>query len=217
MKKRFLAVALGLTLLSSTLFTGCAKMNSIIGKKDSIEGEWECTIDMVDTLNDQFEEAGMGGYFDIDNFKITMQLEFDDDGNYSMTVDEDALKDTMDDVIDSMTTGLEDMLADLAEENGMTFDDLMSAMGYESMSDYMEEAFSEDTFNDMVTTMETEGKYKVEDDKLFMTTSKEEDFSDDEYDIFELDGDELKFTERVGSDEEDDMSMYYPITFERID
>ena len=61
--------------------------------------------------------------------------------------------------------------------------------------------------------MATEGYWKVEDDK-FYTAETEDDFDEDEYDEFELDGDSLTFTDGSGEDAEE-MQFIYPMEFTR--
>ncbi len=79
------------------------------------------------------------------------------------------------------------------------------------------QAYGETDFVAMFDGFNDSGIYKVEGNKIF-SAEKGSSFSDEQYEVFELDGDKLTLKELVGAPE-DQLAMaefIYPLEFARI-
>lgn len=165
------------------------------GKKgDSIVGKWE------GKLSDKAIEEMLGAEdLDIDT-KLTICFEFDEDGEGKMGFDEDNFKDFVEEFAELS-------LEMMAEEMGMTADDMLSAMDM-TKNEYIDLVFEEMDS----TELEIEFTYEIDGDEMTLTNE------DDEESVitFELDGDELKMTdiEEEGASE-DLIAAMFPLTLER--
>lgn len=165
------------------------------GKKgDSIVGKWE------GKLSDKAIEEMLGAEdLDIDT-ELMIYFEFDEDGEGKMGFDEDNFKDFVEEFAELS-------LEMMAEEMGMTADDMLSAMDM-TKDEYIDLVFAEMDS----TEMEIEFAYEIDGDEMTLTNE------DDEESVitFELDGDELKMTdiEEEGASE-DLIAAMFPLTLER--
>ncbi len=152
--KKILAVLLVMAMLFA--LTAC-NSNSIVGK-----WEWEMTV--------EGEMMGIEGFDG--EFTMIMVFEFDKDSNYSISVDKDALEES-----------LEDFEADLVEY-------LVQELG-EGSRKYAENQVAQLNLSGLFATqdMDEEGEYEIDGDYLILIPD-DEDVDEQEYE-FELDGNKL--------------------------
>ena len=163
------------------------KVEKVEKKTDAelIVGTWEATVDMGDYINAEMAgEPGME-YFDFSGVEATLSYEFDEDGDYVLTISmnkemvEKVFRNAMQKILEEAAAAEGYTLEELAAEEGMTVEELLDAA--------MEESFdAEDFFGD-----ETErGSYEIKDGKLYIFDRGDE-LDEDDYFEYKLKGDKL--------------------------
>lgn len=217
MKKLF-SVVLCLILSLSMLLT----MTGCFGEQSKYIGTWKANLDFTEIMNDELaNDVDMGGYFTITDFSVVMYLEFNDDGTYSMWVEEDSVEQAMEQMIDDLTLGMEDYLTDYFASEGITVtvQEALDSLGMtmdELMDDSFDDEMMDETVNDMLDAINGEGNFKVEGDRLFLSDGLEYAVDEDVYDICEISGDILKMLEGEGYEDGGPFANLYPVTFTRV-
>lgn len=209
MKKR-IALVLCLVLALSAVLCGCGT------EKDKLLGSWTTTIDMAAMFNEELAaEPEMAEYLSVETLEIGFQLTFNEDDTYALTVDPttmDAAAETLGQVVsEGMRKYFSDALA--AQGIEMDIDEALAAMGMDLdalVEEMKDEVFSEEA----VAEMNVEGRFKVEDGKLYLTESVDEEPVGGEYNTYTLDGDKL--TLDAGSEADSDMAFMFPMVLERV-
>ena len=189
------------------------KVEKVEKKTDAelIVGTWEATVDMGDYLNAEMAgEPGME-YFDFSGVEATLSYEFDEDGDYVLTISmnkeplEKVFRNAMQKILEEAAAAEGYTLEELAAEEGMTVEELLDAA--------MEESFdAEDFFDD-----ETErGSYEIKDGKLYIFDRGDE-LDEDDYFEYKLKGDKLTLVAEYEDGELSDESEaeLYPMDFVR--
>lgn len=211
--KKVLSVITTACILLSMVFvlSGCSS------DAEKFIGKWNVSIDMTDTINEQFAaEEEVGDYLKVKEFSLPMIFTFRDDGTYKLEADSDKFSETYDNLIADFKDGMNKYLEDSIKKTGvdMTADDLLKSQGI-TMDELIDQAFTEDMFNEMVSSMSAKGNYKVEDGKLYTTSDESDDFDDDAYDEYKIVSDsEIELTKSVGADDEETNKMY-PLTLKK--
>lgn len=152
--KKLIAILLAVSMLFA--LSAC-NSNSIVGK-----WQWEITMD-----------GEMMGFEDFDGeLTMIMVFEFDKDGNYFISVDKDALAESVEDFEAAL---VEYIVQDVGENSRKYAENLVAQMNLS------ENLAGQD--------MEEEGEYEIDGDYLIMTPD-DEDEEEEEYE-FELDGNKL--------------------------
>ena len=189
------------------------KVEKVEKKTDAelIVGTWEATVDMGDYLNAEMAgEPGME-YFDFSGVEATLSYEFDEDGDYVLTISmnkeplEKVFRNAMQKILEEAAAAEGYTLEELAAEEGMTVEELLDAA--------MEESFdAENFFGD-----ETErGSYEIKDGKLYIFDRGDE-LDEDDYFEYKLKGDKLTLVAEYEDGELSDESEaeLYPMDFVR--
>jgi len=184
---------------------------------EMILGTWKADLDIADEIKNSItpeELEEINEIFSLDTFNITLLITFNDDGTYSMAVDEASVQVT----VDEMMKGMEEYIVDTFDaelaESGLTLDMLLalSEMTYEEfmaeMMSEVEEIPAELTSN-ILASFNFTGKYVVEDGKLF---TFDEVLDENNYDNYTLTDSALTLTEHIG---EDDTISTYPLEFRK--
>lgn len=209
--KKAVSIILCLVLVLSMLLTmtGCGEQSKFIGK-------WRGEIDLADMINEQFAaDETMSQYLNIDSFEFSFTFEFKDDGTYSQSLDEDSLEDAMDDFIDDVVDGMEDYMDDEAKKLGLTTSDVLSASGYNSVREMVEESYSETSFEEITGELNNEGNFKVADGKLYLSDGKDYAIDEEQYYTYEITEDKIVLKETFIEDEQD-LKDLFPWTLEKI-
>ena len=219
--KRIAALLLALVMVFA--LCACSDSGSGKDKDDKVEkvekktdaelivGTWEATVDMGDYLNAEMAgEPGME-YFDFSGVEATLSYEFDEDGDYVLTISmnkellEKVFRNAMQKILEEAAAAEGYTLEELAAEEGMTVEELLDAA--------MEESFdAEDFFGD-----ETErGSYEIKDGKLYIFDRGDE-LDEDDYFEYKLKGDKLTLVAEYEDGELSDESEaeLYPMDFVR--
>ena len=176
-------------------------------KTSDIVGEWEGEVDMACILNYMFEASlgDLAEYLTLDSFEVRFTFEFDDDGMFSMTINERDFEKELENAAEVWIDGYYEIIDIQIEEQGldMTPDEYAEQHLGMSVEDFIEEALVSGMD---AAQFENYGNYELDGSKLYMDSSRE-------YYIIEIDGDELVFEgySEGGLDEE----LLGGIVFER--
>lgn len=209
--RKSMSLMLCLSLMCALLLacSGCGNK-----EKDALVGTWETTLDMTDMVNDEMK-AGLGSdaaemmkYLTIDDFSIKVSLTFNSDDTYKMSVDEKALEDCVDNVINIFRDGIEKYFEELIAQQGidMTVDEVLEAMNMGTLDDLIEEAFDRDDLMSSVDDMESSGKFEVKGGVMYLT-----DKDGTGMESYKLDGNKLTLTGEGVDDS--DLEAFYPLVF----
>ena len=189
------------------------KVEKVEKKTDAelIVGTWEATVDIGDYINAEMAgEPGME-YFDFSGVEATLSYEFDEDGDYVLTISmnkellEKVFRNAMQKILEEAAAAEGYTPEELAAEEGMTVEELLDAA--------MEESFdAENFFGD-----ETErGSYEIKDGKLYIFDRGDE-LDEDDYFEYKLKGDKLTLVVEYEDGELSDESEaeLYPMDFVR--
>jgi len=204
-------IALSLCLILALSLCACG------GAKEDLTGKWTTNINMAKVFNDEMAAADptMAEYMSLDTFDLPLVLELKADGTYTMTVDPAAMEESMGKLVQAMSTGLEAYFAAVFAEQGLEMDvhEALEAMGMD-LDALVEELSAELTSEEMFDSFTTEGKYKAEKGRLYLTESMDEVINPAIYNTYTLDGDTL--TLEQGTEElEDGMEIMFPMVLTR--
>lgn len=158
--------------------------------KTGIVGTWKANMKLAE-YGDMGDMSGMEEYIDVDKLAITVTMKFTADGKYKLTVDESSI----DKLVDVMCDGLEDYMKDMAKEMGMSYKDLLSAIGVKSIRELLEGEGMMDEFEDL-KDMNESGEYTFEDGVLTLD-GDEVDFELKGNTLtLEVEGMDVKFTRK---------------------
>ena len=75
-----LSVVMAIAML--TMLTGCGS------ETEKFIGTWETTVNLTDTINQQFaEDEEMANYLKADKFELRMLFTFNEDGTHKVSID----------------------------------------------------------------------------------------------------------------------------------
>lgn len=210
MKKR-IAVLLCLVMVFSMCLCACSN------EKDAILGSWKGSMDMTSMVNDEVAagDPEMAQYLKLDKFEMTFVMTFNEDDTFSMVLDEAALEAEIDAVADQIVQGTMDyMVAMLAEEGlEMTAEEIMAMSGItveDLKAEFMDSVDLEAAFSEV----NTYGKFKVKDGKLFTSESVDEEVNILVYELYTIEGDSLTIDKGNSADSDGDFA--YPMTFQKV-
>jgi hypothetical protein len=211
--KSLLSIVLCICLIA-TAFVGCSK-------KSSLEGTWVTTIDLTQEINDamysNLDDDTLSYLGDLsDPLSVDLLYTFDEDNNYTITVDEDKLLTDLSAYMGKMIDSVAEATYKIAESQGMSRDELddfyMSEYGITLKGDLADKIDINDTVNDIVDSLVQIHSQSaiIEGDRIYEV---DEYGNKTGYETFTLDGDVLTITGEYNIDDTqtDDNDMY-PIT-----
>lgn len=210
MKKR-IALVLCLVLVLSAVLCGCGS------EQDKLVGTWKTTVNMAESYNQELaSDPEMAEYLSVETLEIGFTLTFNEDGTYALTVDPASMDAAAEVLAQSMTDGLKNYFTDILAAQGVEMDveEALAAMGMDLdtlVEELKNEAFSEEAY----TEMNVEGRYKVEDGKLYLTEDVNAEPAGGEYNTYTLEGATL--TLEAGSEADSDMAFMFPMVLERAE
>lgn len=216
MKKNMMKlVSVILVLTMVMMLGGCAS------EKKALVGTWESEINFAEYLNEGIDAAGdpeLASYLYVDSFNITLVMTFDEDDTYSMSVDERALDNTVEQLKRDYQAGIERYLIDMMAAMGidMTIDEIMATMGM-SMEELIDSAITDDMIQELVDSFECRGKFKAADGKLHLSAGLNYEVENGMYEIYEIEGKTLTLLESVSDDIMDaELQELYPLEFTKV-
>lgn len=180
--------------------------------KEALIGDWESTIDLTGMLNEQME-AGMGGdeemmsYFNFSSFTMKLNLSFNDDDTYKLSVNEEELDKSFDELIESLRTGITKYLEDMIAQQGvdMTVDEFLQQMGMD-LDTFMDQALNKDVILASMGDMASSGTFEAKDGVLYMTENGSTSLAE-----YALDNGKLTLSDKGADDSE--LKDFYPLVF----
>ena len=158
--KKLISLLLCLVMILSVM-TACGgddKSSSDTG----IVGTWEANVKLSD-YEDMGDLGEMEEYLDLDKMVIGFTLKLTADGEYELTVNSKSI----DKLVDVMCDGMEDYMKAVAKDAGMSYSDMLNALGCSSIKDFLDQAGMLDEFEQIKEQTE-DGEYTWEDGVLTM-------------------------------------------------
>ena len=191
MKHRWMALplALGLTLT----LAACGGNDP----KEKLVGTWSGQVDVMEQVVERIrltapeiaDELGM------ENFYIPLEMEFREDDTYTLTVDQEKLDQSVDELIQKAVDATLVYMEQMLKEQGitdMTVDEVLaqSGMDRESFTDLMEQSMG-NLSSSVVQQIQTEGQYRLEGNQMYTSDDKDTEPGSDGATPYTLDGDKL--------------------------
>ena len=190
--KKLISLLLCLVMILGVM-TACGssdKSGAEGGGKTGIVGTWKANLKLAE-YGDMGDMGGMEEYIDVDKLAISVTMKFTADGEYKLTVDDSSI----DKLVDVMCDGMEDYMKDMAKQFGMSYDDMLDAMGVKSIRELLEDEGMMDEFEDL-KDMNESGEYTFEDGVLTLD-GDEVDFELKGNTLtLEVEGMDVKFTRK---------------------
>ena len=191
MKHRWMALplALGLTLT----LAACGGNDP----KEDLVGAWSGQVDVMDQVVEGIRVTApeIADELELENFYIPLEMEFRDDNTYIMTVDQEKLDESMDELIQKAVDATLVYMEQMLKEQGitdMTVDEALaqSGMDRESFTDLMEQSMG-NLSSSVVQQIQTEGQYRLEGNQMYTSDDKDTEPGSDGATPYTLDGDKL--------------------------
>lgn len=191
MKHRWMVwpLALGLTLA----LTACSSSDP----KEKLVGTWSGQVDVMEqvvegmrlTAPEIADELGM------ENFYIPLEMEFREDDTYTLTVDQEKLDQSVDELIQKAVDATLVYMEQSLKEQGitdMTVDEALaqSGMDRDSFTALMKASMGQLSAA-VAEQIKTEGQYRADKEKLYTSDSTDAKPGDSQYNPYTLDGDAL--------------------------
>ena len=234
--KRILALALALLMILALSACG--------GKKNELLGTWTAEADMapimvrevddnVDLGDQGIDIKSYGDYLGTLPLRITLELH--KDGTYAQRVEESSVEDMKAKVTSATIAYYHDIFrlaivaglreagidADLSSDEaiegilGMSMDEALESTLGSDMESYVQSVMGS-TWDDLADNLKEEGKYKVEDGKLFLSAGLEYDVDPNVYHPYTLQDGVLTVEKIVGGDDDGSTDFLYPLSFRAV-
>ncbi len=212
--KILLGVIAGIAVIA---IAAAAVLTFVGGTEESkFYGKWSCKFDITDQLNEAFAETPeIADYIKIDEFYATINLEFNKDGTYKMAHDRDQAKEVLSAyetaLKDGLTNWLNDYIVSTIEEYelGISVEEFMELSGID-IDEMLAEAFDEEEMLEYFADLDSEGNFKAEEGKLYLSDGLDYDIDPEVYDNYEFNG---KDEFALSSDDDD---FGFIMTFKKV-
>lgn len=206
--KKTIALLAALVMLTG-LLAGC-------GADSAIVGTWEVKLELVEQMQKEIDEMGMGDYLTLDSYSAVLRFTFNSDGTYSYEADRDSLEQSLEGMKQALREGLiayaEAMIAEEGLED-VTAEDVYEAAGT-PLDELIEQTYTEEDLDGMVEDLSAEGNYKTNDGKLYLSDGLDHIPDDEIYYNYTIENDTLTLLDGVGEDEE--FAGMYPMEMKKI-
>lgn len=191
MKHRWMALplALGLTLT----LAACGGNDP----KEDLVGAWSGQVDVMDQVVEGIRVTApeIADELELENFYIPLEMEFREDDTYTLTVDQEKLDQSVDELIQKAVDATLVYMEQMLKEQGitdMTVDEALaqSGMDRESFTDLMEQSMG-NLSSSVVQQIQTEGQYRLEGNQMYTSDDKDTEPGSDGATPYTLDGDKL--------------------------
>ncbi len=193
MKKSILALLLALVLVLS--LTACGEK---LEKK--VVGTWSTDLDMTEVFSASFGELGMDpSSLPSEKIFVSLLVTFNEDKTCTLTAEVDV--ESFNAYMVSLTEAMVEMMYQIGESSGLdreTFDEAFASQYNMSVKEYVDTMLGSIDAEQLLDDMEdTEGTWKVENDKIIITDKDSDDQS-----VLRFEGDNLILEEAEDLDEE---------------
>ena len=180
--KRIIAVLL--TLMMALSLTACSGDDNA-----KVAGTWKWNCDMTEMFQEGVNQgAGMDLATDA-TMEMVFVLKLNEDGTYTLNVDRDALKTSLQTYIDSLVPAAVEMIYQQLEDQGMNRADIDEAMAAEGVTvkEYVQQMM------DGLADENESGYFRAAKGKLYLS-DKADTFSDDSCAEYTLSGGTMQWT-----------------------
>ena len=224
-------IALMLALLMTFSLVGCSSGPELLGT-------YEGTFDITELIITEFDNStglndpsiSLDNY--MDKFEIKVIFEFKEDGTYVQKLDSASLNASMETLKSATLLFMDDLMLktlieqlapygydlqtkeDVAALLGTSWDGIFSQTMGMSAEEFISELIDGLAAELMAEETLAEGKYKAEDGKLYTSLSVDEDYLEEAYETYEIDGNTVTITGGVNVEENELLS--YPIVLKKI-
>ena len=211
MKKTKKILSLILLVVLAMSLVGCGKKDT----SDQLIGTWELTFDYSAVVESELPSDYSGFHEDFD---LTIRMTFNEDGTFSMYVDEDALAPELQNYLESMAQYDTDTAYEEYEAQGITradvdelFQNQYGMSPYEYALDYYQNSV---TVEDIASDFYTSGVFEAKGDEVHMDEYK---VQDNVFDVFTVEGNTLTLNPPAGAEYESTgiEGFDYPYVFTR--
>lgn len=178
---------------------------------ERVFGKWVCTTDVGAQINELLpillDDPMVSEYINIRSCEVTETYEFFDDYSYTIMTDKQDVEKATEIIKSDLADGLLDYMVAITKESGydITAEDLLEAMGYASIEEYIDDNFPIDMLFE--STEPVVAYYRTTPDgKIYL-----DEFTDTYYNFYTIEGNTLKIT----GDNENLMPELYPIVLEK--
>lgn len=185
LRRNILCTLLAVSVL--VVLSGCGGSGD--SDREKFIGRWKYTLDMTDDVNEVISQGAgdAAEYINIKSFEIDVLFTFNDDGTYYAAADEDSYKIATDnlknDMIDSMTRYLEDIIAGMGVSE--TVDGLLAGRGT-TMEDIIDGTMSPEMLDGILESTQSSGNWKTEKGILYLSDTLAEDADTGEGEAYEI-------------------------------
>lgn len=179
----------------------------------SLVGTWETESDLAQSINEMLplytDDELLLEHVNITTFPAKLIYTFTDDGKLIAQPEKNSIEAGILLVKKELEGDLANYIEAVAKQSGlnMSAQQLIKFMGYNSMSELVDEMFPMDVVNDM--SKPTNATYRIDGSKLYIT---QEGYEEDYYENFTLTEDTLTFTSNSNGANEN----LYPVVFDRV-
>ena len=183
--------------------------------RQTVLGTWEMELDLRDTLvaqlDAQFGDSGISFGDYLESYNMKMRLELKEDDTYQLTADADTMKASVENLRVATADFLEDYLLSAIgttlEQSGLSGDfttreGIEAAIGMDldeaieqslnmKLEDYVDLIIGEIDVDETLSGVQRQGKFQVEEGKLYLSASPEQEANTSDPVDFTVDGDTL--------------------------
>lgn len=203
--KRIISILTAAVLLLGMvlMLTGCNDQKKLVGT-------WEAQLNLAQAMMDEMDLGEeLGDDFTIEQFNVTMILELRDDGTYTASIEESSMKTAFEGLLTEMEGAMRTMMEKEMESSGagMSADEMLGLLGMtmdeliRSLMDELRASLEEEAvINNSLEEAKTQGKWTAKSGKLYLSDEPDEAVSEDDFEVYKLDGNTMTWTEHTGDD-----------------
>lgn len=139
---------------------------------ECLVGNWIGKINLAKELNEQIKAENVEN-MSFENVEVTVLMSFNEDGTYSIDVDESSIDATIKQVKSEYERMLTQYLEAFIKDNKLdtTVQDMMKLSGYDSISQMVEDIVPEQQIRDQLADIHCAGRYKVQNNGIYVSDS----------------------------------------------
>lgn len=220
--KRMTSMLLALAMVLSC----CLALSGCNADQKKIVGTWQAEIDYAAAVNAGIESVKgaekMAKYIEFDTFPLLTTFTFHDDGTYTVTMDASSVFSAVQNVRAHVAMGVLEYVENLIKEKNLplSVNEYLAFIGLNRLT-LGQTLVTDRALEEMAEELskETTGLYRVEKGKIYMTSSTDEELTEENYDTYTLDGDTLTLHECHCQQEEGFENInqeIYPLVLKRV-
>ena len=223
-KKSNMGLIIGLLTGVAVLIVAVVLSIILLDKRDSFEnrfyGEWVATFDYTDTFLDSMGEDRK--YFDEDYvFELEMNIVFNQDNTYSISVDKSALEQTKKDfraaLKKAMLEAIRQTNSTLSSYSDQELETYLKENMHRDIDDQVDEILAGFDLQQLTKDLYLQGMFQADADKLYFSATKNKDVDPNVYALYQMESEtKVTLTKYIVSGVESDSVFPTPFTMEKI-